>query len=52
MGLDGGVDEFRRDHAFDALIAAYTGWLAPDGLEPPPADFNAAAGWIWLPKTA
>lgn len=36
-------------HAFDALIAAYTGWLAPSGLEQPESDFNAATGWIWVP---
>lgn len=38
------------DHAFDALVSAYTGWLAPDGLERPPAAFNVAAGWIWFPR--
>ncbi|HXV05735.1 MAG TPA: DUF429 domain-containing protein [Solirubrobacterales bacterium] len=52
VGLDGDVDELPGSHAFDAVIAAYTGWLAPDGLEPPPGDFNAAAGWIWLPRAA
>ncbi|MHB8660017.1 MAG: hypothetical protein ACYC91_19170, partial [Solirubrobacteraceae bacterium] len=31
------------------LVAAYTGWLAPDGLEQPPTGFNVAAGWIWYP---
>ena len=36
-------------HVFDAVIAAYTGWLGPDGLEPPPAGFNLASGWIWVP---
>jgi len=50
----GGLDDHRecRDegHAFDALIAAYTGWLGPEGLEAPPEDFNAASGWIWIPK--
>jgi predicted nuclease with RNAse H fold len=39
-------------HAFDALIAAYTGWLAPEHLDAPPDDFNAASGWIWIPKAA
>jgi hypothetical protein len=39
------------DHVFDAVVAAYTGWLFPDGLEPPPDGFNVAAGWIWFPKT-
>ena len=34
----------------DAVIAAYTGWLSPDGLEEPPAGFNLAAGWIWFPR--
>ena len=37
-------------HAFDGLIAAYTGWLWPKGLDAPSQDFNAAAGWIWLPR--
>lgn len=33
-----------------ALIAAYTAWLAPDGLEQPPEGFNLASGWIcWFP---
>jgi hypothetical protein len=50
VGLDGDVNELPGDHAFDAVIAAYTGWLAPDGLEQPPDAFNAASGWIWLPK--
>ena len=48
-----GLDERRHHlvsgHAVDALIAAYTGWLAPDGLEQPPPGYNVAAGWIWLP---
>ena len=38
------------EQAFDALVSAYTGWLEPDGLEHPPADFNLAAGWIWFPR--
>lgn len=37
-------------HVFDALIAAYTAWLAPDGLEQPPEGFNLASGWIWFPR--
>ncbi len=37
-------------HTLDAVIAAYTGWLHPDGLEAPPEDFNLAAGWIWFPE--
>jgi predicted nuclease with RNAse H fold len=39
-------------HVRDALVAAYTGWLSPDGLEQPPGDYNVASGWIWLPKAA
>ena len=48
------VDDHRlsSDHAFDALVSAYTAWLAPDGLEPPPPGFNIAAGWIWFPAAA
>ncbi len=37
-------------HVFDALVAAYTAWLAPDGLEQPPEGFNVASGWIWFPR--
>jgi hypothetical protein len=37
-------------HVFDGLIAALTGWAWPDGLEGPGEDFNAASGWIWLPR--
>ncbi len=40
------------EHAFDALVSAYTGWLAPGGLEQPPVGFNVAAGWIWFPRLA
>jgi predicted nuclease with RNAse H fold len=36
----------------DAVLAAYTGWLSPDGLEEPPEGFNLATGWIWFPKAA
>jgi hypothetical protein len=43
-------DAFSKAHVFDALVAANTGWLAPDGLQLPPPDFNIASGWIWLPK--
>ena len=47
----GEAAECRTDgHAFDALIAAYTGWLAPGGLDSPTASFNAASGWIWVPR--
>lgn len=42
-------DELDNGHVFDALVAAYTGWLAPDGVEAPPDGFNLASGWIWLP---
>jgi predicted nuclease with RNAse H fold len=49
-GLDDDRECRDEGHAFDALIAAYTGWLAPEGLEAPPEDFNAASGWIWVPK--
>jgi predicted nuclease with RNAse H fold len=52
--LVGGLDEHAGalaiTHTLDALVAAYTGWLAPDGLEPPPDGFNVAAGWIWFPR--
>lgn len=41
--------EGSRD-VFDAVLSAYTGWLGPVGLEPPPDDFNVASGWIWFPK--
>jgi len=51
-GLESADEVHADDHAFDGLVAAYTGWLAPDGLEEPPDDFNAASGWIWLPKAA
>jgi predicted nuclease with RNAse H fold len=49
-GLDQHQPHLDTSHGVDALIAAYTGWLHPDGLEPPPADFNLASGWIWLPR--
>ena len=39
-----------NDDVFDALIAAYTGWLYPDRVEAPPESFNVASGWIWVPK--
>jgi predicted nuclease with RNAse H fold len=48
-GLDDHSDALREEHVIDALIAAWTGWLAPDGLEQPPPEYNVAAGWIWLP---
>lgn len=37
-------------HVYDAVIAAYTGWLPPKMLDAPPEEHNAASGWIWLPK--
>lgn len=40
-----------NDDVFDALLAAYTGWLYPDRLEEPPKGFDLASGWIWFPKT-
>jgi DNA helicase HerA-like ATPase len=53
-GEVGGLAEHRPGlapaHAVDALIAAYTGWLHPRGLEPPPPGYNVAAGWIWAPS--
>ncbi len=51
-GLEPADEVHADDHAFDGLVAAYTGWLAPDGVEEPPDDFNVASGWIWLPKAA
>jgi hypothetical protein len=51
-GVDPGDPRWASDHAFDALVSAYTGWLAPEGLEPPPKNFNVAAGWIWYPAAA
>jgi Protein of unknown function (DUF429) len=49
--LEAHADDLLVPHTLDALVAAYTGWLAPDGLEPPPDGFNLAAGWIWLPRS-
>jgi len=49
-GLDAHDAEFDVPHVLDALTAAYTGWLAPAGLEAPPEDFNIASGWIWFPR--
>lgn len=48
-GLDEARDRFANGHVLDALVAAYTGWLSPDGLEQPEG-FNVASGWIWLPR--
>jgi len=50
-GLDPAQPRLISEHAFDAPVAAYTGWLAPDGLEQPPEGFNVAAGWIWFPRS-
>jgi predicted nuclease with RNAse H fold len=50
--IDGLCDTqaFASPHVLDALVAGYTGWLWPDGLESPPSDFNEWAGWIWAPR--
>jgi predicted nuclease with RNAse H fold len=51
--IDGAGDEPQcsgDDDVFDALIAAYTGWLYPDRVAAPPKSFNLATGWIWVPK--
>jgi predicted RNase H-like nuclease len=44
--------EIISGHVYDALLAAYTGWLPPDLLDAPPDHHNAASGWIWLPSVA
>jgi hypothetical protein len=49
-GLDGFAELTTSGHVFDGLIAAYTAWRSPDGLEAPPAGFNLSAGWIWVPQ--
>jgi predicted nuclease with RNAse H fold len=49
-GIEDHADALRDGHARDALIAALTGWLGPDGLEQPPPAFNQASGWIWFPR--
>lgn len=49
-GVKGSRPELAETHVLDALVAAYTGWLAPDRLQTPPDDYNVASGWIWLPK--
>ena len=51
-GLANWSDELRNPHSFDALIAAYTGWLAPGGLEPPSREIDPRSGWIWMPRRA
>ena len=43
-GVDPDDERLSSEHAFDALVSAYTGWLAPDGLEAPPPGPNTAAG--------
>lgn len=48
-GLHAQSEITANGHVFDAVVAAYTGWLAPDGLEAPPEGFNIASGWIWVP---
>jgi predicted nuclease with RNAse H fold len=51
-----GIDPYRprlvqrEHHVLDALVAAYTGWLSPSGLQQPPPGFNTSTGWIWFPK--
>jgi predicted nuclease with RNAse H fold len=53
-GLIDVPDRLRRrlseEHVFDALIAAYTGWLYPHGLRPPPSVMHESDGWIWVPS--
>ncbi len=49
-GIDCHAAELEDGHVFDALVAAYTGWLGSDGLLGPPSGFNLASGWIWVPK--
>jgi predicted nuclease with RNAse H fold len=53
-GLIDVPDRLRRrlseEHVFDALIAAYTGWLYPHGLRPPPSVMRESDGWIWIPS--
>ena len=49
-GLSSSRDELSDPHALDAVVAAYTGALEVSRLDAPPADFNVAAGWIWLPR--
>jgi predicted nuclease with RNAse H fold len=39
-----------EEHVFDALVAAYTGWLHPGGLHPPPPMMRESDGWIWIPR--
>jgi predicted nuclease with RNAse H fold len=39
-----------REHVFDAVVAAFTGWLYPGGLAPPPSKAALKRGWIWCPK--
>jgi predicted nuclease with RNAse H fold len=50
VGISPHSAELKVSHTLDALVAAYTGWLSPGGLEQPPPDFNIAAGWIWFPR--
>ena len=51
-GVEDHRDVLLTTHVLDSLVAAYTGWLSPEGLEQPPDDYNVASGWIWLPKAA
>ena len=36
-------------HELDAIVAAYTGWLFPERLSAPPADWPDGSGWIYIP---
>jgi predicted nuclease with RNAse H fold len=36
-------------HEVDALVSAYTGWLFPERLVGPPANWAPEAGWIYYP---
>jgi hypothetical protein len=47
--IDDYAPTLENGHVLDAVIAAYTGWLFPSKLEPPPPGFAADTGWIWFP---
>jgi hypothetical protein len=43
-------DGLSNDHKFDAVLAAFTGWLWAQGrCDPPPDETIAHDGWIWIP---
>jgi predicted RNase H-like nuclease len=46
-------DALRNDHCFDALIAAYTGflWARDDWSMPAPGTPFTDDGWIWVPPS-